>query len=100
MPVDNPPVAAAPAAVSAKPIHQVEVERREIPLPGQQWSAPQLKVDDILPAAGGEPMAIVNGLPVMEGTLVENALVEKIHPDRVRFIIDGKVIELRPTPSP
>lgn len=45
-------------------------------------------------------MAIVNGLPVMEGTLVENALVEKIHPDRVRFIIDGKVIELRPTPSP
>lgn len=99
-PVDIRPVAAAPVAVSAEPVHEVDVERREIPLPGQQWSAPQLKVDDILPAAGGEPMAIVNGLPVMEGTLVENALVEKIHPDRVRFIIDGKVVEVRPSSSP
>jgi general secretion pathway protein B len=96
LPVDNRPIAAAPA----EPIHQVAVERREIPLPGQQWRAPQLKVDEIIPAAGGEPMAIVNGLPVMEGTLVDNALVEKIHPDRVLFVIDGKVIEVRLSSSP
>jgi hypothetical protein len=68
----------------------VQVERRELPPPGQQWSVRHLVVSDILPASGGERMAIVNGLPVMTGTVVEDAVVREILPDRVIFEIDGK----------
>ena len=68
------------------------MERREIPAPGQQWSAPQLVVSEILADAGGGRMAIVNGLPVMEGTMVEDALVRTIATDRVVFVIDGKTV--------
>ena len=35
-------------------------------------------------------MAIVNGLPVMAGTMVDEALVEEIHDNRVIFDIAGK----------
>ncbi len=40
-------------------------------------------------------LAIINGLPVMEGTLVEGALVEKILPDRVIISREGEATELR-----
>ena len=73
-------------------VKAVQVERCEIPAPGQQWAAPHLTVSDILPASGGGRMAIVNGLPVMEGTMVENAVVREILPDRVVFDIDGKSV--------
>ena len=76
----------------------MQVQRREIPLPGQQWAAPQVTVSEILPDGGGGYMAIVNGLPVMDGTQVENAQVEKIFADRVRFVIDGKTVEVKPSP--
>lgn len=94
-PVRGAPLAAAASASTPDRVEQVRVDHREIPHPGQQWAAPQLAVSDILPASGGGRMAIVNGLPVMEGTLVENALVEKILADRVRFVIDGKAVEVR-----
>lgn len=83
-PVKLPPPQTAPAAVE-----QVHVERHVIPAPGSQWSAAHLKVTDIFPDSGGGSMAIVNGLPVMVGTRVEDALVEEIHADRVIFSIDG-----------
>jgi len=72
-------------------VTQVKVNRFDIPSPGQEWVAPpQLVVSEIFPPAGGERMAIVNGLPVMAGTMVEEALVEEIHDDRVLFAIGGK----------
>jgi hypothetical protein len=37
-------------------------------------------------------MAVVNGLPVMAGTMVEDAVVEEIRADRVLFLIQGKVV--------
>jgi len=86
------PVAVSAAATSQEPIDQVRVESREIPSPGQQWTAPNLVVSNILPVSDKESMAIVNDLPVMEGTMVEDALVKEIHPDRVLFVIDGKSI--------
>ena len=89
-----PPVPAmkiAPEAPAEIPVRQVQVNRVEIPAPGQEWVAPQqLSVSEILPPVGGERMAIVNGLPVMAGTMVEEALVEEIHDDRVVFAIGGK----------
>jgi general secretion pathway protein B len=39
-------------------------------------------------------MAIINGLPVMEGTVIEGARVEAVLPDRVRLKRDGEVFEL------
>jgi len=37
-------------------------------------------------------MAVVNGLPVMDGTMVEDAVVEEIRADHVLFLIQGKVV--------
>jgi hypothetical protein len=100
----SPPFDPLPASRGKKPsvvpalvpagtvVKKVEIERHEIPAPGQQWSAPHLVVSDILPSSGGERMAIVNGLPVMTGTFVEEAEVREIHPDRVVFEIDGKSV--------
>ncbi|MHB8709506.1 MAG: hypothetical protein ACYC9I_11575 [Desulfuromonadales bacterium] len=99
-------VAVAPAPVADKTrtevrsgtVEQVQVERREIPAPGQQWAASHLSVSEILPDSGGGRMAIVNDLPVMEGTIVEDAVVKEIHPDRVLFVIDGKSVVVPLTP--
>jgi hypothetical protein len=77
---------------AAEAVKEVQVERRELPAPGLQWTAPHLEVSDILPASGGGRMAIVNGLPVMEGTMVESALVREIRADQVVFDIAGKSI--------
>lgn len=105
LPVVTPPagpVSVAPLELppAGGPVEQVQVERMEIPRPGQQWVAPHLLVSEIIAASGGERMAIVNGLPVMAGTVVEDALVREIHPDRVVFDIDGKrvVVPLRDSP--
>jgi hypothetical protein len=84
--------AAAPPLLEAPPA-EVKVTDRQIPPPGQQWSTPHLAVSDIFPpSAGSGWMAVVNGLPVMEGTMVEDAVVEEIRADRVLFLIQGKVV--------
>ena len=77
------------------PVRQVQINRFDIPSPGQQWVAPpQLKVSEIFPPTGGERMAIVNGLPVMVGTMVDEAMVEEIHDDRVIVSIGGKQVAI------
>jgi hypothetical protein len=98
-PSPAPPVlparSAVPAALSEVPVKQVRVDRLEIPAAGQQWVAPpQLTVTEIFPATGEGRMAIVNGLPVMAGTMVEEALVEEIHDDRVVVSIGGRRVVL------
>lgn len=88
----TPVVAKIRAEVRSDTVEQVQVERREIPAPGQQWAASHLIVSDILTDADGGRMAIVNDLPVMEGTVVEGAMAREILPDRVLFVIDGKSV--------
>lgn len=39
-------------------------------------------------------LAVVNELPVMEGTLIEGARIEEILEDRVRFVKDGRTFEV------
>ncbi len=52
----------------------------------------ELKVTEIFFQDGaGNSMAIINDLPVMEGTAIETAMVEEIASDHVRFLISGKV---------
>lgn len=74
------------------PVVRTQVEHREIPAPGQQWAAPHLTVSDILPASGGGRMAIVNGMPVMEGTMIDEVLVEKIGENQVVFVVEGRTV--------
>ena len=84
-------VATPPTGEPAPP--EIIVTDRQIPPPGQQWSTPHLAVTEIFPpSAGSDWMAVVNGLPVMAGTMVEDAVVEEIRADRVLFLIQGKVV--------
>jgi hypothetical protein len=79
---------AAPAAAGAD-----RPAARPIPSAAQVRELPLLQVTEIFPAtAGGERMAMVNGLPVMAGTRVEDALVKEIAADRVLFAIDGRIV--------
>jgi hypothetical protein len=110
-PVTGPaqPVAPAAGPVGSKgeggPAGKVEESVGEtvltsprIPPAGREGSAPHLVVSDILPGSGaGGRMAVVNGLPVMEGTRIDNALVKEIRADRVLFAIDGRnvTVEVR-----
>lgn len=91
-----PPAPSLPSKDVAEPpkapVEQIQIKSHDIPAPGQQWAAPHLTVSDILPASGGGRMAIVNGLPVMEGTMVEDAVVKEIRPEQVVFEVDGKSV--------
>lgn len=40
-------------------------------------------------------LAVVNDLPVMEGTIIEGVKVDRILPDRVRFLLNGRYREVR-----
>jgi general secretion pathway protein B len=99
-PLPPPPTVIVPPRLAATtpPPHQtppaeVDVIDRQLPPPGQQWSTPHLVVTEIFPpSAGSGWMAVVNGLPVMDGTMVEGAVVEEIHADRVLFLIQGKIV--------
>lgn len=99
-PVHTPAASApVPTVVSAPPPEatpaQVTIVDRQIPEPGRQWGAPHLSVTEIFaPSAGGEWMAVVNDLPVMAGTTVEGALVERIERDRVLFSLDGRQVAI------
>jgi hypothetical protein len=84
-------VATPPSGEPSPP--EIIVTDRQIPPPGQQWSTPHLEVTEIFPpSAGSDWMAVVNGLPVMAGTMVDDAVVEEIRADRVLFLIQGKVV--------
>lgn len=64
-----------------------------LPPPAVTWTAPRLLVTEIFSAnAAGGRMALVNGLPVMEGTRVEDALVKEIRAGEVLFEIDGRSV--------
>jgi hypothetical protein len=80
------------AETRGDPVEPMQIEHREIPAPGQQWAAPHLTVSDILPAAGGGRMAIVNGMPVMEGTMIDEVLVENIGENQVVFVVEGRTV--------
>lgn len=92
-PASSPPVAAAPPAPIATPVAApaAAAAERQAPLIG-------LKVSEIFfNEDGTDSMAVVNDLPVMEGTLIEGAVVEQILADRVVFLLNGQTLEILPT---
>ncbi len=55
---------------------------------------PELLVEEIVYQADpGARLAVVNDLPVMEGTMIDNVQVVEILPDRVRFSVQGILFE-------
>ncbi|SHI45085.1 general secretion pathway protein B [Malonomonas rubra DSM 5091] len=51
---------------------------------------PELLVEEIVyHTDSSSRLAVISQLPVMEGTSIEGALVEKIYPDRVQFSYQG-----------
>jgi hypothetical protein len=65
---------------------------REAALP----PVPELRVSEIhwRPLAK-ERLAVVNDLPVLEGVDIEGARVDRIFKDRIRFIVNGRYLEVK-----
>jgi general secretion pathway protein B len=90
-PAEHPTEAAAPAktpdlAPPAKPAAPAVV---------QQEARPHLVVSGIVYQPDRQArLAVVNDLPVMEGTVIEGARVEEILADRVRFAWEGGTFEV------
>jgi general secretion pathway protein B len=100
-----PPSPSIKVEKQARPINsqprQPESESRKAEKPAEPpqlavpSGPPPLKVAGIAWQKGNaERMAIVNGRPVTEGTVVEGAKVEEIFPDRVRFSYDEKTFDI------
>ena len=102
------PAAALPAQerpAAASPPEPVVVEEVVLPAPAsvaaagkEPGSTPQVsslyKLTEIYRQDAGGSVAVINDLPVMEGTQFNGAMVEKILADRVRLIIDGTPVDI------
>lgn len=84
--ISNDPVKQPAAVLQSAPT------RSEAPNAGAA-RAP-FQVSEIYHQPDEGSLAVVDDLPVMEGTVVNGVLVDKIFPDRVRFIVDGKPVEV------
>ncbi len=86
------PAGLAPAGRDMSP-QQVRVDGPQLPPAGQPRAALNLEISEIFPASdAGGAMALVNGLPVMEGTWVDDALVKEIRRGEVLFEIAGRTV--------
>ncbi|HTY20612.1 MAG TPA: general secretion pathway protein GspB [Geobacteraceae bacterium] len=93
-PANKPPVDITPGQRS----HAVTAQSAEPTTPAKQDAKPvppPLQVTGIAwQKDNADRLAIVNGRQVGEGAVIEGAKVEEILPDRVRFSIDGRIIEV------
>lgn len=81
----------AKAPTGAKPDQPVPAALR----PAAAGMAPSIKVNGIAFQDGGaDSVAVVNGIPVSGGSVIEGARVEEIRRDRVRFSRDGETFEV------
>ncbi len=63
--------------------------------------APELSVSEIhwRPLAK-DRLAVVNDLPVLEGVDIEGARVDRIFKDRIRFVVNGRYLEVKVNSEP
>jgi general secretion pathway protein B len=91
-------MAVAAPEESTPPVTRREATPKTAPVPSvtrPQAEGPHLIVSGIVFQPEPETrLAIVNDLPVMEGTLIEGAEVVEILADRVRFVREGNVFEV------
>lgn len=111
--VSPPPSAAVTARTTldavdlnaARELPEVRMESFEIPPAGFERVAPRptgpppFLVSEIVYEPGSNHnLAVINDLPVMEGTVVDGALLRRILSDRVILVSDGQDIEVPVTP--
>jgi hypothetical protein len=85
-----PAAVAAPAAAAPKAAPTPGAQR---PYREEPAGSRGLKVTEIFAVTSGEGrMAMVNGLPVMEGSRVDDALVREIRDGEILFEIAGQMI--------
>ena len=87
--------AAAPNREVSVPVAEEasDIDRETEPIAGGE-SADLVLSGIALQDGNATGMAIINGLPVMEGTVIEGARVEAVLSDRVRLERGGEVFEL------
>jgi general secretion pathway protein B len=86
-----------PAAATRLPQGEAAIPAKPVPplQPAAALDHPVLQVTGIgWQKDNANRMAIVNGRPVVAGNFVEGAKVEEILPDRVRFSINGRSLEI------
>lgn len=86
---------ATPATPVAKAAQSSPAASPEIPQPpAASLQMPDLRIAEIVYQEQPEArMAVINDLPVMEGTVIDGAEVLEIFPDRVRFSLQGVQFE-------
>jgi hypothetical protein len=63
--------------------------------------APELRVSEIhYKPVAQERLAVVNDLPVLEGVDIDGARVDRIFKDRIRFVFNGRFLEVKLTAEP
>ena len=72
-------------------------------MPGAEKAVPpELRVSEIhYKPVAQERLAVVNDLPVLEGVDIDGARVDRIFKDRIRFVFNGRYLEVKvaaPTP--
>ena len=71
-------------------------------LPGAEKAVPpELRVSEIhYKPVAQERLAVVNDLPVLEGVDIDGARVDRIFKDRIRFVFNGRYLEVKLIPEP
>ena len=98
--VSAPPPAEIPSATTVTTVQEVRMEGFDIPPAGFQRQEPRSDdplpylVSEIVYLDEGGSMAVVNDLPVMEGTVVDGALLKQILADRIVLELDGRLVEV------
>lgn len=84
--------------VVSKPVERVKTTLSPSPAPLSTTSVkvvPALRVNGIAFNDGGaDSVAMINGMPVSIGSVVEGVHVEEIHKNRVRFSYNGEMFEI------
>jgi type II secretory pathway component PulC len=69
----------------------LQPEQHEIPIVSAR---PVVRVNGIAFQDGSDSVAVINGVPVSRGALIEGIKVEEIQRDRVQFSYDGEKFEV------
>jgi general secretion pathway protein B len=87
------PTREAVSGISKKPVEATEIVKKELPAAA---IIPTLRVNGIaFQNSRADSMAIVNGIPVSSGSIIEGITVEEILNDRVKFQLNGEKFEIR-----
>ncbi|HXE96454.1 MAG TPA: hypothetical protein VN642_08615 [Dongiaceae bacterium] len=80
----------------AKPAEQanISVAPSPAPSPAPTRTVPHLRVNGIAFQDGVDSVAMINGVPVSSGSVIDGAKIEEIYKDKVRFSYNGEIFEI------